>query len=288
MRVLSTKGAFMNDVTAHFSKLMNLQMHNQLDLEVQRFRRELLASGGKYADLRNLNRFEHEMLSQCGEDGIVDEIFRRIGTTNRFFVEFGAGNGVQNSTASLFFDNWSGAWIEGDHGNAETIRKKFAPLLLRHRLRFTEAFITAENIEELLKSLDIPEEFDLLSVDIDGNDYWVWQTITKFRPRVVICEYNARYGGHTPWVMKYNPSHIWNGSCYYGASLKALEKLGASKGYVLVGCNLAGVNAFFVRREIAADLFQGPYSAEFHYEPQRFFLVQSSLQGNDFGAFELV
>lgn len=278
----------MTDAATHYSKLANYQLHNQLDLQAQEFRRNLIASEGKYADSRNLNRYEYEILSQCGEDGILEEIFKRIGITNRFFVEFGAGNGLQNSTASLLLNNWTGAWIEGDHTSGETIRHKFAQLLLRHRLRYTEAFITAENIEELFGTLEVPETFDCMSVDIDGNDYWVWKAITHYRPRVVICEYNGRYGGTIPWVMKYNPNHSWNGSCYYGASLKALEKLGASKGYVLVGCNLAGVNAFFVQEELVKDLFIASHTAEYHFEPQRFFLVKASLQANDFGPFELV
>lgn len=278
----------MNDASAHFGKLANYQLHNQLDLQAQQYRQQRIASGGKYEDPKNLNRYEYEILSQCGEDGILEEIFKRIGTTNRFFVEFGAGNGVQNSTASLLLANWTGAWIEGDKGNCETIRQKYAPLLIRHRLRFSESFITAENIEELFSTLDIPETFDCLSIDLDGNDYWVWKAIEHYAPRVVVCEYNARYGPNLPWVMKYNPAHLWNGSCYYGAGLKALEKLGAAKGYTLVGCNLAGVNAFFVRQDSAGDLFAGPYTAEHHYEPQRFFLVTSSLQANDFGPFELI
>jgi len=278
----------MDDSAVHFSKLANYQLLNQLDLQAQQFRQQLLATGSKYAEPGNLNRYEYEVLSQCGEDGIIEEIFRRIGVTNRFFVEFGAGNGVQNCTASLLLANWMGAWIEGGHDNGEVIRRKFAPLLMRHRLKFSESFITAENIEELFATLEVPEAFDLLSVDIDGNDYWVWRAITHFNPRVVVCEYNARYGAELPWVMKYNPAHVWNGSCYYGASLKALEKLGEQKGYVLVGCNLAGVNAFFVRQDCIGDLFPSQQTAEYHFEPQRFFLVKSSLQENDFGPFELV
>jgi hypothetical protein len=278
----------MSAVSDHFSKFSSFQLHNLLELQAVHYREQLLSTGEKYADERNLNRHESEILSQCGEDGILSEIFRRIGTTNRYFVEFGAGNGLQNSTAALLINNWTGAWIEGDHNNAEMIQSKFASLLLKHRLSFAEAFVTVENVGELFTSLDVPESFDCMSIDIDGNDFWVWKAVEHFAPRVVICEYNARYGNSLPWVMKYNPMHSWNGSCYYGAALKALELLAAEKGYKLVGCNLAGVNAFFVREELTGELFQTPFTAERHFEPQRVFLVQDKLQKNDFGPFELV
>jgi hypothetical protein len=282
------KGGWMSALADHFSKLTSYQIRNLLDCNAVQYREELLAKGEKYLDDKNLNRSEYEILSQCGEDGIIMEIFRRIGTTNRYFVEFGAGNGLQNSTAALLLNNWTGAWIEGDHTSAETIRNKFASLLLKHRLSFSESFITAENIEELFVSMEVPESFDCMSIDLDGNDFWVWKKITHYQPRVVVCEYNARYGGSLPWVMKYDPSHTWNGSCYYGAALKSFELLGAEKGYKLVGCNLAGVNAFFVREDLVEDHFQKPFTAERHFEPQRVFLIREKIQKNDFGPFELV
>lgn len=278
----------MNDKAEHYGKLTSYQLHNLIDLQAQQYRDTLLSSQRRYADLKRLNRYENEILSQCGEDGIIEEIFRRIGTTNRHFVEFGAGNGLQNSTAALLLNNWTGSWIEGDASLASIIKSKFAALIVRHRLTLTEAFVTAENIEQLFVSLDVPESFDLLSIDIDGNDYWVWKSIVHYHPRVVIGEYNGRYGATLPWVMKYNPSHRWNGSCYYGASLKSLELLGALKGYSLVGCNLSGVNAFFVQNSLLNDLFAAPFTAENHFEPQRFFLVASPLQANDFGTFETI
>lgn len=142
------------------------------------------------------------------------------------------------------------------------------PFLESGAIRFKQAYVYPENIESLFGDLGVPETPDLLSIDIDGNDYWVWQAITRFRPRMVVAEYNANYPPDVSWIMKYNAKHAWNGGTHYGASLLALEKLGASKGYALVGCDFTGVNAFFVLKEFA-DKFAGPHTAANHYEPPR-------------------
>jgi hypothetical protein len=268
-----------------YLKMAHLHRHQALELQAVAYRENLIATCNKYEDPTALNRFEYEIFSQCGEDGIIDEIFRRIGASNRYFVEFGAGNGLQNSTAALLLKNWVGLWIEADPANTAVIQQKFASLLTKHRLTLQSSFITAENIESLFREAEIPEEFDLLSIDLDGNDYWVWKNISAFKPRVVVCEYNARYGRDLQWVMQYNPEHRWNGSCYFGASLKSLELLGRAKGYKLVACNLAGINAFFVRDDLVGAHFSPPFTAEFQYEPQRTFLIATPLQGSDFGAF---
>lgn len=272
-----------------FEKIASLSLYQQrslVDLEVERFRMELLNNGERYKNAKNLNRFEFSVYSQCGEDGIINEIFNRIGITNHYFVEFGAGNGLQNCTTALLLQNWVGLWMEAQQGNVDTIISKFSGLILRHRLTFRQVFITAENIETIFKDADVPQEFDLLSIDIDGNDYWVWSAIQNYRPRVVICEYNGRFGPQIKWVMKYNPQHSWSGTSYYGASLKSLELLGAQKGYRLVGCSLSGVNAFFVREDLVANLFSSSYTSETHFEPQRHFLIREPVQPNDFGPSE--
>ena len=139
-------------------------------------------------------------------------------------------------------------------------------------LKAQQAMVTAENIEELFEQLDVPQEFDLLNIDIDGNDYWVWQAVTRFRPRVVVIEYNATFGPEAEYVMPYRPDYLWDRSSQTGASLKALERLVARKGYRLVGCNFTGVNAFFVRSDLAEGAFCPPHTAEYHWEPARYFV----------------
>jgi hypothetical protein len=262
-----------------------LELRNGLDLEANKFRLEILKTDSRYSDPKNLNRYESTIFSQCGEDGIIQEIFRRIGTTNRFFVEFGAGNGLQNCTTTLLLQNWIGLWIEADEVNAQTILNKFSFLIRKYRLTFQNVRITPDNIEKSFEDADVPEEFDLLSIDIDGNDYWVWKAITRFNPRVVICEYNGRFGPDIQWVMEYTPHHIWKGSCYFGASLKSFQILAKQKGYTLVGCSMSGVNAFFVRNDLIQDFFCQDDSTANHFEPQRFFLIREPNHYSDFGPF---
>jgi hypothetical protein len=130
--------------------------------------------------------------------------------------------------------------------------------------------ITAENIATIFDSHRVPDEFDLLSIDIDGNDYWVWRALRRFRPRVVVIEYNAAYAPPKRWVMAYNVDHRWDETTYYGASLTSLEFLGAELGYALVATDDAGVNAFFVRRDLVRPAYMAALTAEAAYHPPGF------------------
>jgi len=146
----------------------------------------------KYQDEKKLNKYEYQVYSQNGEDGIIQEIFKRIGATNKFFVEFGVGNGLECNTLLLLLKNWKGCWIDGSDRDIDFIKQKFN-FLINKGLSVTKSLIKAENIEALFSSLKVPEELDLLSIDIDGNDYWVWKAISHYRPRVVVIEYNGMF-----------------------------------------------------------------------------------------------
>ena len=257
------------------------------DVMVSDYVQRHLFSGPRYQEPKRLNRHEFSVYSQGGEDGIVQEIFRRIGVTNRYFVEFGVGDGLENNTAYLLFKGWSGTWIEGSSNFTQLIQRRFRNLMEQKRLTVAQAFITAENIETIFARCAVPPEFDLLSVDIDGNDYWVWRAILNYRPRAVVIEYNAAFPPPVNCVMRYNPQHQWQGTMNFNSSLSALEQLGASKGYRLVGCGFSGVNAFFVRDDCAGDHFAAPFTAANHYEPPRYFTIRSSGMPKDFGDFEV-
>jgi len=259
------------------------------NLMIEDYLQKYLYSNPKYSDSKKLNKYEFKVYSQSGEDGIIEEIFKRIDTTNQYFVEFGVGNGLENNTAYLLNKGWSGHWLEGSPKYCQNITKVFADLIAKNKLGITNTFITAENIEELFTAAKVPQELDFLSIDIDGNDYWVWQAIKNFYPRVVSVEYNAIYPPQMGWTIKYNPQHNWDYSSYMGASLKALEKLGTEKGYKLVGCSFSGINAFFVREDLVSDYFCAPYIAENHYEPPRYFMGRQSFgHPRSFGPFELI
>jgi hypothetical protein len=239
-------------------------------IQLNRFFRQELIVSPRYRDPRKLNHHEHQVFSQHGEDGIIAEIFRRIGTKSRVFVEFGVGDGLENNTTFWLSQGWRGFWIEGDAQSAGMIQKRFHKPLNDGSLTFLQSFITAENIESLFNRMNIPAEFDLLSLDIDRNTFHVWNALSRFQPRVVAVEYNATFPADVDWVANYDAARLWNNTAYFGASLKAFERLAADLGYALVGCDFSGTNAFFVKRSERLNLFCDPFTAENHYEPPRY------------------
>ncbi len=248
-------------------------MDRQTLLMQHQFIQQLLEQP-RYADPKRLHRFEHQVFSQNGEDGVLLEIFKRIGTAGKSFVEIGVGDGLENNTAFLLSQGWKGFWLDGDHDAMARIKDLFWQPLSRGDLVVREALITAENIANTLAELKVPVEFDLFSLDIDRNTYFVWQALKHLRPRVVVIEYNSTYPPQTEWTVEYKPDLMYNCTSYMGASLKAYERLGAELGYALVGCELSGINAFFVRRDLCGELFAEPYTAENHFEPARYFLLR--------------
>ncbi|MFT5696280.1 MAG: hypothetical protein ACI9QQ_002260 [Myxococcota bacterium] len=192
--------------------------------------------------LNNLTEFESQTFSQGGEDGVLQQIYDCIGTTTKSFVEFGAWNGKHlSNTANLrIHHGWKGLLMEGSsRADGDIVKREF---------------IDAENVERLFEKYDVPEMFDLLSVDIDGNDYWVWKAIERYTPRVVIVEYNITFRFDTARTIEYAANHIWDKSSYHGASLAAFHKLGLQKGYTLVHTDSFAPNAFFVlNSELPAD-----------------------------------
>lgn len=214
-------------------------------------------------DPLRLENFGVKVFSQGDEDGVIAEIFRRVGVCHRTFIEFGAETGEQNNTRRLLESGWRGLWIEAQSEYARTLLRKFGRQAQHGQLFIIEAGVTAENINGLIRSAGFLSEIDFLSIDIDGNDYHVFEAIDAVTPRVVCLEYNPSMPPPTDWVMPYVPAHRWEmGSSNYGASLVALERLAAKKGYTLVGTALYSVNAFFVRNDLVGDKFSGPFAAE--------------------------
>ena len=241
---------------------------------------ENILTAEKYANPLRLERFGFKVYSQNEEDGIIEEIFKRIGTRNQTFVEFGVQNGRENNTLYLFQKGWQGVWLEGDEEYFKQINKTFASYIKKSSLKVQDSFVTRENIDSILRSFSLPRELDLLCIDIDGNDYYVWDAIMCLSPRVVVIEYNAKFPPPTRWVMNYDQHHIWDGSDYFGASLSALTELADKKGYFLICCNIAGVNAFFVRKDLVENKFQAPFTAENYYQPARYYLREAIFAGH--------
>lgn len=241
-----------------------------VQMNIQRFWTETLAEP-RYADPKRLLRHGFKVYSQHDEDGIIQEIFRRIGTMSRTFVEFGVETGVECNTVKLLVEGWRGLWIEANAQACRSIHALFEAFLKDKRLALAQSFVTAENINGLIRNGGFGGEIDLLSIDIDFNDYWIWKAIDAANPRVVVIEYNAGLRPPMSVTVPYQPNRAGDGTNFFGASLEAFVRLGRTKGYRVVGCNISGSNAFFVRDDLCADHFIEPATAEEHYEPPRHF-----------------
>jgi hypothetical protein len=196
---------------------------------------------------------EHEfsVFSQWGEDGIIAWLVRTVDVGRKVFVEFGVEDYSEANTRFLAeHDNWTGLVLDASRDNIDRIRS--SEVCWRQNMRAIPALITRDNINSLLSVNGVNGDVGLLSIDIDGNDYWVWEAIDTINPAIVVIEYNYRFGSELSVTIPYE-ANFRRGErypiYYFGASLRALCMLASRKGYAFVGCNSNGVNAFFVRRD---------------------------------------
>jgi hypothetical protein len=202
-----------------------------------------------------LTRCELRLHSQNGEDGVLAAIRRRIGPGSRRFVEFGIGEGAEGNCVALAeVLGWSGVFLEADPDLAAGLEQRYAA---RPAVRTACERITAGTVEAIFERHGVPEHFEILSLDIDGNDFWVWQALERFRPRVVVIEYNSHLPLDRRLVMPRADGYEWDATDYHGASLGAMRALGREKGYELVHTDSTGVNAFFVERDATDGLPAG-------------------------------
>ena len=205
---------------------------------------------------RNLIDNEFQVFSQWGEDGIIQFLLRHIEVSRKVFVEFGVQNYQESNTRFLIINNnWSGLVIEANSDDCSYIKQD--PVYWKYNLKAANSFITKDNINQLLIENGIEGEIGILSIDVDGNDYWIWEQINVVSPAIIIAEYNYRFGKDKALTVPYDEHFVrckaHHSQIYYGASLKALYMLAQQKGYAFVGCNSAGNNAFFVRKDLKPD-----------------------------------
>ena len=247
------------------TRLMLIKMHQRLYRRLCKEEREKCI---RYPS--HLNNFERRVYSQNGEDGILSEIFRRIGTTDKFFVEFGIEDGVETRCRYLLErEGWNGLWIEGGTEDAAKAFTRFAGFPVQIR----QVFLTLDNVHGTFSAPNVPKHFDLLVVDIDGNDYWMWERILqKYSPRVAVIEVNAGFPPGVSFLTPYSANRRWDGrKRTLGASIDPLVSLGKKNGYRLVACDSNGVNAFFVREDVAATHFLNPENpADFFYSAPKY------------------
>ena len=203
----------------------------------------------------SLNEVEFQVFSQWGDDGIIQYLVNKLEIPNKVFIEFGVENYKESNTRFLIINNkWSGLVIDGSKENINFIKRD--SISWAYDLHATHSFITKENINQLISDFlkkGYSSEIGLLSIDIDGNDYWVWEAIVVVNPIIVVVEYNSVFGPEKTWSIPYDAGFYRlandNTYQYWGASLNAFIFLAKRKGYTFVGCNSNGNNAYFIRND---------------------------------------
>ncbi len=254
------------------------------------------SANNRIETIQNLAEVEFQIFSQWGDDGIIQFLVNKIDPKGKTFIEFGVENYKESNTRFLLLNNnWSGLVLDGSEEGISYIKND--TVSWTHELFAKQSFITRENINTLLKSEFLARGFDkevgLLSIDIDGNDYWVWKEIVTINPVIVIVEYNSAFLFEKAITILYDEKFVMDSGSrpyYWGASLKALCMLGEDKGYYFVGCNSNGNNAYFVRKDKIGRLT--PMTAEKGYvrgkfrlhfldngNPMEWSQIQESLRG---------
>jgi hypothetical protein len=220
----------------------------------------MLETGERLPPLREVG---FKAFSQTDEDGILLYIFSIIGTVNKKSVEVCAGNGIECNTANLILNHgWHGLLVDGEQSLVEQGREYYRrnPNTYVYPPQFAHAWIKRDNVNDVIAENGFEGEIDLLSIDMDGVDYWIWEAIDVVRPRVIVVEYQDIVGPERALVVPYSDNfdatkypRTRGMPNFCGASLPAFKKLADSRGYRLIGCNRYGYNAFFVRNPIAQD-----------------------------------
>ncbi|MBL0144574.1 MAG: hypothetical protein IPP48_01205 [Chitinophagaceae bacterium] len=211
----------------------------------------LLNSSSKFAT-QKLNIF-----TKADEDGILLAIFSKIGTTNKLFIDIGSNDCINSNCANLaFHHNWSGLFIDGNHNilnRGKYIYQKYFKQN-SNRFLFTQAIVTTQNINTILASTSYPNQIDLLCIDLDGNDYHIWNAIETILPRVVIVEVQVEKG-NTEFIPPYTTEfELYEDDTPKGASPLSMLKLAKTKGYHLVAVNNGCYNLFFVHQDYTKNL----------------------------------
>lgn len=209
------------------------------------------------ADYRDIREAEFRVFSQWGEDGIIQYLISRVPIERPVFVEFGVEDYRESNTRFLLQnDHWEGLIIDGGTAHLDFLDQ--GELRWRYTIEARSAFLTRENINQVISDAGVTGDIGLLSVDVDGNDYWLLDAVDVVSPRILIVEYNSLFGPDAsvtvPYDAAFDRRHAHWSSLWYGASLAALDELARRKGFRLVGCNRAGINAFFVREDVVGDL----------------------------------
>jgi hypothetical protein len=222
-------------------------------------------------DPSRLEQFGFKVYSQSDEDGIIEEIFKRLSIKRGTFCEIGVETGLECNTLYLLHKGWSGSWIDANSEYVDYIKDNCP--FVGSSLKLCNAFLTRENINETLYQLQLTREteLDFMSIDVDGNDIHLFSEM-EVRPKVLCIEYNAKWRPNISVSPVYDPNYCWQGNDYMGSSLKSLVDIAKFKSYELVGTTITGTNAFFVRKDLVKENFSLPI-IENLYNPPRYWLI---------------
>lgn len=236
----------------------SIQISNQEKTEIELLAVGSLLSNQQYSmNSRNINDYEFRIFSQFGDDGIIQYLIKHISIENEIFVEFGVENYLESNTRFLMMNNnWSGFVMDGSEDAMNSLKNQ--NWYWRYSLISKAVFIDKENINELLANTGF-SNIGLLHIDLDGNDYHILTEInlSKLNPSILILEYNSIFGNDRAITIPYDKAFVRTNShysnLYWGASLPALNHAASKKGYSLIGCNLAGNNAYFIKNSLLND-----------------------------------
>lgn len=232
-----------------------------------------LMQNAKYQQPQALMPFRQKIFSHYGQDGILAEIFRRIGEGEKRFAEIGTAP-VQNNSDLLLLKGWRGLWLDAGLAKDESLPANIQTLMREGKLKISRKLVNRDNARTLLSSRGFAEDLDLISIGLDYNTHHIFTELLAFRPRVFCVSYNGMLPADLDWAAPYDAKAVWDGSTLFGATLGTLGAAAESGGYSLVGCELSGTDAFFVRHDLLQGRFLRPGDAVFHWEPLRMHLGQ--------------
>jgi hypothetical protein len=247
----------MQKILKYFEKLFQktkiFQDIESIKINQGRLLKNVLNKGNLSSDIRD---YEIKIFSQWGEDGIIQHLIEHIDIKNKTFIEFGVENFSESNCRFLMMNNnWSGFVIDGNKNNIKDLKSSY--YFWKYELTAISEFITKENINDLLDISNFDKDLGILSIDIDGNDYYILDAIKKYKPRILITEFNSNFDFNEAISVPYDKNFYRFDKCssgiYWGASLKAFIYLAAKKGYKFIGTNTSACNAFFVKNEFVPD-----------------------------------
>ena len=237
----------------YFSSILNRVFNEEMQKELILKAKLLSNQNLKLKRIKDLSEVEFQVYSQWGEDGIIDWLVNKFPEIPKSFLEIGTENYKESNTRFLLVNkNWDGFIIEADKNSVKDIKSQ--RVYWRHNLTIENQFVDQNNINTIIKRINIPKKLGLLSLDIDGIDYWVLKKLSVLEPSIVICEYNSLFGQKKAITVPYKKNYIRSNEHYsnlfYGASIKAFIDLLKKRNYFFIGTNSAGNNAFFVNQNI--------------------------------------